>query len=170
MTGSCAWHGNVLHVPFARLVEHELELPPGPPESAPFDQGTWWLRIGREKKDGWKMHVSWDDEVVIRAADVGLNWEVVNPASPAEPRPIKVKDQLGQVFTAVKNRVSADYKASDWNVEEHVKAGSEFSMSVECPSLAERGRKARAVAATSLLGSKHSFGFNPQYSAKTTVI
>lgn len=68
MSQAFRWEGSKLRGPFAQLVSHRLMIPPGSFESAPFDQGTWWLQIMKKGK-GWIMHVNWHN-VAVRASDV----------------------------------------------------------------------------------------------------
>ncbi len=156
MTSECQWEDDVLRVLFKHLVNQKLVLPPGPPASAPFDQGKWSLEVSEQKKKGWIMCVEWDDHVLVRARDVSLDWKVTNPADQAQPEPIVRADRLGDAFVNLSKVSSYDVDPWDWNVQEHVRTGSLFELKVVCPSLAERGRKAKVAGLNSQLFGRHT--------------
>jgi hypothetical protein len=133
MSDQFKWDGNVLRGPFKQFVGVELELPRGPPESAPFNSGKWWIHM-RKKGDGWQLNKRWSCEVV-RARDLNLAWKVRNPADADNPSPINYSAGLGDVMIQLHSEQGANIDPQGWNCDEHVIADSEFEMTVECPSL-----------------------------------
>ncbi len=133
MTDSFVWDRNVLRGPFHLLIEEKVDLPRGPPESAPLDSGEW--SIGIETRNlGWALRVWWSAEST-RAGDVRVVWTAVNHSEPCEPEPIHGSLKVGARLQHPMHTTSTNKDVYLWNIDEHVLAGSAFEMTVECPSL-----------------------------------
>ena len=146
MTDQFKWEGNVLRGPFKHLIDNKLDLPRGPPESAPFNTGQWSLSIRREG-NGFNLYEYWTPETV-RAEDVNLCWGVSNESDLKNP-PDPISETVHVKFDHPLALWNVSDEAADWNVDEHVAAGSEFRMTVDCPSLARQvGKPVATITAT----------------------
>lgn len=92
------------------------------------------LKIG----EGWSLQKLWTRDSV-RVGDVSLNWQIEHPDHPREPAPIThLKDKIGEMLRRPSSFSCRSSMASSWNIDEHVAAGSEFEMTVDCPSLRDQ--------------------------------
>ena len=72
---------------------------------------------------------------MTRAQDLTLEWKVANKANPDSLPPLSTARSMGPAFSMRHMFGSYTRRLQDLNVDEYVAAGSEYEMTVECPSL-----------------------------------
>lgn len=147
MSDQFKWEGNVLRGPVKLLVGNAVDLPRGPPESAPFNTGKWSLQF--EKQDmGWRLRDYWTRDV-IRASDLKYDWKVTNSDDSPVPPPATGTKKTGPLLANPEWTSSYTTTPQTWNIEDHAEANSEFKMTVSCPSLLDKPDEPSAAAAAS---------------------
>lgn len=149
MSSEYTWSGATLRGPLKPATEEGgVELPRGPPESAPFDAQGW--KLGLSKPKG--------------ATQLTLTW----PTLPAHPVDLKVHvrvDNSGNLAQEVEfnNPDVWDGKTETWPLnnwdyyDRHLLQSSDkhsFKLTVSCPSLLDRVHKPDIATVATSISSK----------------